>query len=138
MDVIEKAAKAPCVPVSWGTIAQYVGKGKLERNESHTHKWMVFLRGAHNQDISYAISKVTFELHRDYENYRRGLCDTSPLIAVISPRPPFIFAAAVLRTCWPTFLLHQTPLFLLSTLLLFPLRGDGAPVPRLRDGVGWV
>ena len=72
MDIVEAAARAPALAISWGTIAQYVGKGKLERNDSHTHKWMVFLRGAHNQDLSYAISKVTFQLHRDYENYRRG------------------------------------------------------------------
>ncbi len=74
MSVYEQAAAAPAIPISWGTVALFVGKGKLERNESHTHKWMVYLRGSHNQDISYAISKVTFQLHRDYENYRRGAC----------------------------------------------------------------
>jgi hypothetical protein len=117
MDLREAAARAPALAISWGTIAQYVGKGKLERNESHTHKWMVFLRGAHNQDISYAISKVTFQLHRDYENYRRGAwpphaagCHSAR--ALTTPHTPHLPSPAT------------------------PRRGHGAALSRVRDGLG--
>lgn len=65
------AIMAPSAAISFGTIAFYVGKGRLQ-NPEHTHRWMVFLRGTYNQDLSYAISKVVFQLHRDYDNYRRG------------------------------------------------------------------
>ena len=118
-DVVERASRLPAIPISWGTIAQYVGKGKLANNESHTHKWMVFLRGANNQDISYAVSKVTFELHRDFENYRRGALPRAycsrrpcPARALPSTRPPPPPRPRPLR------------------------RGHGAALPGLRNRLG--
>ena len=64
-------ASTPAVPFVYGSIAFNVGRNRL-LNPEHTHKWTVFLRGAHNQDLTYAISRVIFVLHVSYPDYRRG------------------------------------------------------------------
>lgn len=66
------ALSPPCVPISYGSIAFNVGKGRLASHPDHTHKWTVFLRGAYNQDITYAISKVVFSLHPSFADHIRG------------------------------------------------------------------
>lgn len=71
---IEAAARAPCVAVSHGNVAFFVGKGRLASNPDHTHKWTVFVRGAYGQDISYAVEKVVFSLHPSFADHIRGAC----------------------------------------------------------------
>lgn len=60
------------VPITYGSVAFFVGKGRLASHPDHTHKWTVFVRGAHNQDISYAVAKVVFTLHQSIPNPVRG------------------------------------------------------------------
>ncbi len=69
---IARAIAAPCIPISYGTIAFQIGKNKVGSAQEHSHKWMVFVRGASNQDISYAISKVVFTLHPSFDEPVRG------------------------------------------------------------------
>jgi len=87
---VEASATAPCVPLSSGTIAFYVGKGRLANNAEHTHKWTVFVRGAQNQDITYAVSKVVFTLHPSFEEHVRGEPSPppSPLPSPLSLQSP--------------------------------------------------
>lgn len=71
MSALELAAKAPSLPIAFGSVAFLVGRNRL-LNADHTHRWMVFVRGAHNQDITYAVSRVVFVLHSSYQDFRRG------------------------------------------------------------------
>jgi hypothetical protein len=57
-------------------------------NPEHTHKWTVFLRGAHNQDLTYAISRVIFVLHGSYPDHRRGVLMKAVPNWPRSPPPP--------------------------------------------------
>lgn len=69
---IVKAVQSPCVPIAYGTIAFQIGKNRIGSATEHSHKWMVYVRGAMNQDISYAISKVVFTLHPSFDVPVRG------------------------------------------------------------------
>jgi len=69
---IVKAINAPSVPIAFGTIAFQIGKNRIGSATEHSHKWMVYVRGAMNQDISYAVSKVIFTLHPSFEVPVRG------------------------------------------------------------------
>jgi YEATS domain-containing protein 4 len=77
-------ALPPCVPISYGSIAFNVGKGRLASHPDHTHKWTVFLRGAYNQDITYAISKVVFSLHPSFADHIRGADFSSDGLACLA------------------------------------------------------
>ncbi|KAG2430163.1 hypothetical protein HXX76_010262 [Chlamydomonas incerta] len=62
------------VPVVVGTCAWWVGK---KANDSVTHRWTVYARGANGEDLSHIISKVTFELHHTFTNPHR-VCLQAP------------------------------------------------------------
>ena len=79
---------APSVALSYGSIAFNVGRGRLSSNPEHTHQWTVFLRGAFNQDITYAVSKVVFTLHPSFADPIRG----APVRRACGP-PPRVRAA---------------------------------------------
>ncbi len=66
------APPPPCVPIAYGSVAFNVGKGRLASHPDHTHKWTVFVRGAYNQDITYAVAKVVFTLHPSFADPVRG------------------------------------------------------------------
>lgn len=58
-------------PIIVGTIAHWLGK---KADETKTHKWTAYLRGPNNEDLSYFIKKVVFQLHPSFKNSKRGLC----------------------------------------------------------------
>jgi YEATS domain-containing protein 4 len=60
---VAAACAAPCIPITYGNIAFQLGKNRTGSATEHSHRWTVFVRGAANQDISYAVSKVVFTLH---------------------------------------------------------------------------
>jgi hypothetical protein len=82
------AATTPSVPFVYGSIAFNVGRNRLS-NPEHTHRWTVFVRGAHNQDLTYAISRVVFVLHVSYPDYRRGegVCRAAPFFPYFLAQP---------------------------------------------------
>lgn len=41
---------------------------KVESTTSNTHKWICYVRGVNNEDLSYLISKVEFVLHSTFED----------------------------------------------------------------------
>lgn len=51
--------------IIYGNIAFSLGK---KADKESTHKWICYLRGHNNEDISYFVSKVTFTLHSTFEN----------------------------------------------------------------------
>jgi len=55
-------------PVIVGTIAYWLGK---KAEETKTHKWTAYLRGPNNEDLSYFIKKVVFQLHPSFKNPKR-------------------------------------------------------------------
>ncbi len=55
-----------CSPVVFGSCAFYLGT-KLA-NESHTHRWTLYVRGAYGEDLSYMLEKVVFTLHHSFDN----------------------------------------------------------------------
>lgn len=146
MNTRENSQRAPFLAISYGTIAFHHGKHKLP-NPEHTHRWTLFLRGAYNQDISYAIKKVVFQLHRDYENYRRGafylvpgafffcLSDgvsrASPLPSIITPNntPPILFSPTPrpAEVTAPPYLVSETGWGGFDTMVEIHLRDPTLP-----------
>ena len=78
----------PSLALSWGTLAFAVGKARAGTASDHTHRWMVFVRGAAGQDITYAVEKVVFTLHPTIKDHVREVS-----------RPPF----QVTETGWGSF-----------------------------------
>ena len=76
------------LPFSFGNIAFQIGKARTGNSTEHSHRWMVFFRGAHNQDLSFAIEKVVFHLHQSF---------AEPIRVVTAP--PF----QVTETGWGSF-----------------------------------
>lgn len=58
------------VPVVVGTCSWHLGK---KATDYTTHKWTVYLRGAHNEDLTHLIRKATFELHHTFPNPHRAI-----------------------------------------------------------------
>lgn len=73
VEQVENAASAIAIPFTYGNVAIQIGKQKVGTANEHSHKWTMFLRGAANQDLSYAVSKVVFTLHPDFANHIRGV-----------------------------------------------------------------
>nr|XP_043634548.1 transcription initiation factor TFIID subunit 14b-like [Erigeron canadensis] len=57
-----------CVPIAYGTISFWLGK---KATETQSHVWMVYVRGATNEDLGVVIKKVVFQLHPSFNNARR-------------------------------------------------------------------
>ncbi|KAG5530256.1 hypothetical protein RHGRI_030577 [Rhododendron griersonianum] len=55
-------------PIVYGTMAFWLGK---KANESQSHKWTVYVRGATNEDLSAVIKRVVFQLHPSFTNPTR-------------------------------------------------------------------
>ena len=51
-------------PYIYGSLAFSMGK----KGDSYTHKWICYVRGVNNEDLSYLIEKVTFTLHASFTN----------------------------------------------------------------------
>jgi len=62
-----KGAVLVC-PLVIGSIAFPLGK---KATEGKTHKWVCYIRGLINEDISYYIKKVVFTLHNSFANPKR-------------------------------------------------------------------
>lgn len=52
-------------PIIYGSIATYLGR---KAEETKTHRWSIYLRGADNEDLSYMLSKVMITLHSSFTN----------------------------------------------------------------------
>ena len=131
MASLEASAAAVSVPFVIGSIAFNVGRSRLI-NPEHTHRWTVFLRGAHNQDLTYAISRVIFVLHVSYPDYRRGEGSISAAAA----------SAAIQCACFPRPFPPPPPPPFTTTPLRSPStprrRGPRAALPGVGNGVGRV
>lgn len=66
----DKAARAPSIPIVYGTISWWLGR--KPGSEEHTHKWTVYVRSPEGIDLSYAIQKVIFRLHPTVPSPVRG------------------------------------------------------------------
>jgi transcription initiation factor IIF auxiliary subunit len=51
-------------PYVYGSLAFSMGK----KGDSYTHKWICYVRGVNNEDLSYLIEKVVFTLHSSFTN----------------------------------------------------------------------
>lgn len=60
-------------PYVYGSLAFSMGK----KGDSYTHKWICYVRGVNNEDLSYLIEKVVFTLHSSFTNPVRG--SSSPM-----------------------------------------------------------
>ena len=72
------ASEPVSVPLAWGSIAFQMGRSRAGTAQEHSHRWMVFVRGAANQDITGAVAKVVFTLHHTIRDHVREVL-----------RPPF-------------------------------------------------
>lgn len=54
-----------CVPIVYGTMAFWLGR---KASEYQSHKWMVYVRGASNEDLGAVIKRVEFQLHPSFSN----------------------------------------------------------------------
>lgn len=65
---VEPKRKELVFPYIYGSLAFSLGK----KGDSYTHKWICYLRGVNNEDLSYLIKKVVFILHLSFQNPVRG------------------------------------------------------------------
>ncbi|KAI8920871.1 yeats family-domain-containing protein [Powellomyces hirtus] len=108
-------------PIIYGTHATLLKPADKRGDPSHTHKWTVYVRGIHNEDLSLYIKKVQFKLHESFEHPVRT-CEA----------PPY----EVHETGWGEFdipikvLLNETiergTINLVHTLQLYPKDNDPA------------
>ena len=54
---------AVCCPLVYGSLAFWLGR---KADEFHTHKWTLFVRGPHGEDLGYFVEKVVFKLHPSF------------------------------------------------------------------------
>lgn len=75
--VLERVDK----PFVYGTAAFWQGKTESQ----NSHKWTVYVRGLENEDLSYYIKSVTFQLHTSFDQSTRGKhgTDTVPLLFAV-------------------------------------------------------
>jgi YEATS domain-containing protein 4 len=59
-----------CLPIVYGSVAVYLGK---KADEFSTHKWSLYLRGPNDEDLSFSIAKVIFQLHPSFAQPVREL-----------------------------------------------------------------
>lgn len=59
-------------PIVYGSIATYLGR---KAEETKTHRWSIYVRGADNEDLSYMLSKVMITLHASFTNPVRSMYD---------------------------------------------------------------
>ncbi|KAK9285567.1 hypothetical protein L1049_024762 [Liquidambar formosana] len=57
-----------CIPIVYGTISFWLGR---KANESQSHKWTVYVRGATNEDLGVVIKRAVFQLHPSFNNPTR-------------------------------------------------------------------
>ena len=65
----DASVRAIYVPIVYGSASQWLGK--KPQGES-THKWSVYVRHPEGLDLSYAVSKVVFQLHPTFAEPVRG------------------------------------------------------------------
>jgi len=58
------------VPLVYGTISFWLGK---KADDQNTHRWVVYVRGHNNEDLSYIIDRVVFNLHPSFKNPTRTI-----------------------------------------------------------------
>lgn len=51
-------------PIVYGSMAFSMG---TKKTETSTHKWICYVRGVNNEDLSYLIRKVEFVLHSSFD-----------------------------------------------------------------------
>lgn len=56
------------VPIRFGNVAWWRGP---KAEETASHRWIAFVRGKDNRDISHVVKKVVFQLHESFANTRR-------------------------------------------------------------------
>lgn len=57
-----------CKPIVYGSVAHYLPE---KRPDGRTHRWTVFVKPYHNEDLSVFIKKIHFKLHDSYGNCNR-------------------------------------------------------------------
>ncbi|KAI8805605.1 yeats family-domain-containing protein [Cladochytrium replicatum] len=57
--------------IIFGNSASPLTKKDVAPDPQHTHKWCVYVRGVHGEDLSYMIKKVQFKLHESFVNPSR-------------------------------------------------------------------
>jgi len=107
--------------IVYGNVAWWLGK---EADELHTHRWVAYLRGPLNEDLSYFIKKVVFTLHPSFQNPIR-----------VVDKPPFELA----ETGWGEFEISmkvffvdtaEKPVDLFHGLALYPPEGHTAATTK--------
>jgi YEATS domain-containing protein 4 len=100
------------VPIIQGSIAFWLGP---EADEWHSHRWTAYIRGSRNEDLSYFIRYVEFQLHESFHPSKR-----------VVTKPPF----EITETGWGEFDLIirvyfvdnlESPVELIHPLRLFPI-----------------
>lgn len=54
--------------IIYGSVAVPIKKPETD----HTHKWTVYVKGAHDEDISTYVKRVVFRLHESFPNPSRS------------------------------------------------------------------
>ena len=125
--------------IVFGNVSWWLGK---DADEAHTHRWVTFVRGPNNEDISYFIKKVVFTLHPSFQNPVRGvfwLSDRWRILTYLTTlaieKPPF----EVAETGWGEFEIaikihfvdpSERTVDLFHGLVLYPSEGQSAATTK--------
>jgi YEATS domain-containing protein 4 len=55
--------------IVYGSIATPIKKPESD----HTHKWTIYVRGFHNEDLSTYVKRVIIKLHESFQNPTRSI-----------------------------------------------------------------
>ena len=55
----------------YGNVSLPISADNPNFPENHTHEWCIYVRGLTNEDLSYYIEKVKFQIHHTYDNAER-------------------------------------------------------------------
>jgi hypothetical protein len=104
----DAAARAPYVPIAYGTISFWLGKkpGSTENQ----HRWTVYVRSPDGQHLGYAIEKVVFQLHPTFAVPKRGKWQFGVIVSPQRRWPCALVrsaASARIRRLLPCLLLSQ-------------------------------
>ena len=113
-------------PVIYGNIAWWLGKKAVQFEK--THRWLCFVRGPHNEDLSIWIDHVTFRLHESF-----------PDPVKVVHKPPFEIEQVGWGEFELTITLHfkdpsEKPVTLIHGLGLYPSNISLLPAPSQQQG----
>ena len=118
----DAAARAVYVPITYGTISQWIGKKPSPAGLENSHRWTAYVRSADGRDLSHAVARVVFTLHPTFAQPKRE-CLAPPYEVTEVGWGAFDIGIAI-------FLREGSPIHLVHRLKLYPSDGSSLSLER--------